>query len=57
MRLVPGKGNEAVLEFRTDQPRGRKVGTNLVIALENHQIVSMTEYRWTRLARRLAHAA
>lgn len=57
VRLVPGAGNKSVLEFRQDGATNRSIGSNLVITVADHKIVSMTEYRRTTKARRIADAA
>ena len=55
--LVPGSTNKAVLEFRRSDTPDPLLGSNLVVTMADHEIVSMIEYRRTSKAHRVAGVA
>ncbi len=52
-RLLPGRGDRAVLVLREEAPRS-SWGTNIVITMAGSKIVAMDEQRRAGKARRLA---
>ena len=52
-RLVPGRGDRAILELREDAP-GSGWGTNIVLTMAERRIIAMDEQRHDRKARRMA---
>ena len=53
-RLVPGRGDRALLELREKAPKPAW-GTNIVITMSDDMIVAMEEHRRSRKARRVAN--
>jgi hypothetical protein len=53
-RLVPGRGDSAVLELREVTPKS-SWETNIVITMADYKIVAMEEHRRARKAHRLAN--